>query len=481
MRLEQDSLGSMELPDDVYYGIQTKRAIDNFSISRDQVGRYTSFISAIAAIKKAAALANAELGRLSPPVCDAIVRAADEVIAGLHVDQFPIDIFQGGGGTPTNMNVNEVIANRATELLIGQKGYAPVHPNTHVNMGQSTNDVIPAAMKMAVYKDIESLIQVLRTTASDLRVKEIEHASTIKIGRTCLQDALPVTFGQVFSGYRALIERQIAEIEEVRLHLLALPLPGTAVGTCFGARPGFSDALYRHLEVVTGIPYRKTDNLFDGLQNADSWMRVSAVLKCVASAYNKIAADLRLMGSGPRAGFNEIVLPAVQPGSSIMPGKINPVIPEMMMQVAFRVFGNDATVSIAADRGELELNVWEGVILHAVDESIRLLVNSIPLFNQRCLFGLQINIEKCRNDARASLALSTVIATLQDYPSACAIAHEAWKTERTIEQVVVANGLMTAEAAQRMLDPLVLSDIEAFDRTVESATADLQQSKRDVD
>ncbi|GHU08517.1 aspartate ammonia-lyase [Betaproteobacteria bacterium] len=477
MRLEQDSLGSMELSDEVYYGIQTKRAIDNFTISRDQVGRYTSFVSAIAAIKKAAALANADLSRLPVPVCDAIVRAADEVIAGLHADQFPIDIFQGGGGTPTNMNVNEVIANRATELLTGHKGYDPVHPNTHVNMGQSTNDVIPAAMKMAVYRDVEPLLQVLRTTASYLGAKEIEHAKTIKIGRTCLQDALPVTFGQVFSGYRSLIERQIAEVEELRLHLQALPLPGTAVGTCFGARPGFSDALYRHLEVVTNVPYRQTDNLFDGLQNADSWMRVSAVLKCVASAYNKIASDLRLMGSGPRAGFNEIILPAVQPGSSIMPGKVNPVIPEMMMQVAFRVFGNDATVSVAADRGELELNVWEGVILHAVDESIRLLVNSIPLFNDCCLLGLQINTEKCLSDAHASLALSTVIATLQDYPSACAIAHEAWKTGRSIEELVVANGLMTAAEAQRLLDPVVLTDIEAFDRTVEFATG---RSKRDI-
>lgn len=470
MRLEHDSLGSMELPDAVYYGIQTKRALDNFTISRDHVGRYPSFISAIASIKKAAAYANAELGRLPSDVSEAIAKAADEVIGGLYADQFPIDIFQGGGGTSSNMNVNEVIANRATELLTGKKGYEPVHPNTHVNMGQSTNDVIPAAMKMAAFKDTEPLLNALRATAAEIRIKEVEYSRTVKIGRTCLQDALPVTFGQVFSGYRSLIERQISEVEEIRLHLLALPLPGTAVGTCFGSRPGFSAKLYHHLNVITGESYYQADNLFDGLQNADSWMRVSGVLKSVASAYNKISADLRLMGSGPRAGLNEITLPAVQPGSSIMPGKVNPVMPEMMMQVAFRVFGNDATVSIAADRGELELNVWEGVILHAVDESVRLLANGIPLFNKLCFSGLKVNVDKCFGDAKASLALSTVIATLQDYPTACEIAHQAWDSGKNIEQIVVEKGLLDSNDAEKMLDPYVLTDIEAFDQTVESAS-----------
>lgn len=470
MRLEHDSLGSMELPEDVYYGIQTKRALDNFTISRDRIGYYSSFISAIASIKKAAAQANAELGRLPPAASEAIAKAADEVMCGLYVDQFPVDIFQGGGGTSSNMNVNEVIANRATELLTGRKGYDPVHPNTHVNMGQSTNDVIPAAMKIAVFKDTAPLLAVLRETVEEIRNKEIEYSRTVKLGRTCLQDALPVTFGQVFSGYRSLIERQISELEEVRLHLLTLPLPGTAVGTCFGARPGFSAKLYQHLNTITGESYCQAENLFDGLQNADVWMRVSGVLKSIASAYNKISTDLRLMGSGPRAGLNEITLPALQPGSSIMPGKINPVMPEMMMQVAFRVFGNDTTVSLGADRGELELNVWEGVILHAVDESVRLLVNGIPLFNKLCLSGVRVNVDKCLNDAKASLALSTVVATLQDYPTACTIAHQAWDAGKTIEQIVVEKGLLSADDAKKTLDPCVLTDIHVFDQTVESAS-----------
>ncbi|SCY04487.1 aspartate ammonia-lyase [Desulfoluna spongiiphila] len=472
VRVEVDSLGNISLPDDVYYGIQTQRAIDNFDVSGKAMDEFSIFIASIAGIKKAAALANKDIGRLSEKQCRAICKAADEVIAGKMGRQFPVDIFQGGGGTSTNMNVNEVIANRATELLTGQKGYDPIHPNTHVNMGQSTNDVIPAAMKMATYKELERVETSLGYALTILQEKEAAFVDVIKLGRTCLQDALPMTLGQMFSGYRASVERQIETIRKARELMLELPLPATAIGTCFGTFPGFEPALYKHLGDVTGVPFQRETNLWDGLQNADVWIQVSACLKSVASVFNKLSSDLRLMSSGPRAGFNEINLPAVQPGSSIMPGKINPVMPEMMMQVAFKVFGNDLSVSLAADRGELDLNVWESLILNCVSESITLLEKGIVLLTDRCLRGITANREKCAEDAGSSLALSTVLATLFDYPVASGIAKMACKENTTIKEIVIREGLLSQERAELLLNPANLIDINVFDHVVKGMGAD---------
>lgn len=465
-RIETDSLGQIKLPGDVYFGIQTQRAMENFSISGRLIGSYHEFIAAIASIKKAAALANNEIGRLSGEQCNAICEAADDILARKMADQFPIDIYHGGGGTSANMNVNEVIANRASEILTGEKGYDPVHPNTHVNMGQSTNDVIPAAMKMSVYIKLAKLEQSLQQALNVLSEKEQSFHDVIKLGRTCLQDALPMTLGQMFGGYRSAVARQLTSVKLVKADLKELPLPATAIGTCFGSLPGFESALYKQLVKLTGTEFVREENLYDGLQNADIWIQISAVLKSTASIFNKISRDLRLMSSGPRGGINEINLPAVQPGSSIMPGKINPVMPEMMIQVAFRVFGNDLSVSLAADQGELDLNVWESLILNCVFESINLLAEGIELFSAKCLSGITANREKCAEDASSSLALSTVLATLFDYPTASDVAKKAFNENTSVKEIAVRDGLLSQERADVLLAPENLIDIDIFEQVV---------------
>jgi len=467
MRKEYDALGEMNIDDALYYGIQTHRAMNNFTVSGRAIGDYTSFINSLAYIKKAAALANNSLGLLTDAQCGAICKAADEVLQGKMAEQFPIDIFHGGGGTAANMNIDEVLANRASEILTGRKAYEPVHPNTHVNKGQSTNDVIPSAMKMAVHTELAGLTTSLEHALAVLREKEIAFKDTVTIGRTCVQDALPITFGQFFSGSRAALERLIAKTALIREELLELPMPGTAIGTCFAAAPGYAEALYPQLAKVTGVPFRMEGNLYDGLQNADIWMVVSGHLKAIGSLFTKISADLRLLSSGPRAGFNNLNLPAVQPGSSIMPGKVNPVMPEMMMQIGFKVFGNDCAVSLAADRGELELNVWESLILQCVMESIHLLRNGVRLFSDRCLTGITVNEEQCQRHAASSLALSTVLAVLEGYPFASEVAKEAAGRGLSIKDVVVEKGIMDQATAERMFDPMAMTDIVAFQALID--------------
>lgn len=461
MRTEYDALGERQLDDQRYHGIQTQRAKENFSISGTTIADIQGFVASIATIKKAAALANQQIGVLGAEQAQAIAQAADEVVAVPLAEEFPLDIYQGGGGTSANMNVNEVLANRANELLTGHKGYDSVHPNTHVNMGQSTNDVIPAAMKMTAYQVLGELQQVLQQFADDLHEKELQFAEVVKIGRTCFQDALPITLGQQFSGYRSAFQRMVADVAEVRRHCLELPLAATAIGTEFGTFPGYKEALYLQLQQITDLPYQVEENLFDGLQNADLWIKVSAVTKAVALNLNKLAADLRVMSSGPRAGLSEIELPAVQPGSSIMPGKINPVMPEMAMQVYFRVLGNDVAITRACE-GELDLNVWESLILNAVTESCQLLIGCLPLLSDKCIRGIVANTAKCRQDAESSLALSTVIATLFDYQTASDLAKQADQQQKTIKQVVIESELMSAEEAERYLDPLMMSDPQRF-------------------
>jgi len=289
----------------------------------------------------------------------------------------------------------------------------------------------------------------------------------VTIGRTCVQDALPITFGQFFSGSRAAIERLIVNTKAIQEQMLDLPMPGTAIGTCFGAAPGFAEAFYPRLAKITGIPFRIGDNLYDGMQNADIWITVSAHLKAVGSIFNKISSDLRILSSGPRAGFNNLNLPAVQPGSSIMPGKVNPVMPEMMMQIGFKVFGNDCAVSLAADRGELELNIWETLILQCVMESIRLLRNGIRLLSDRCLAGIMVNEEQCRRHAASSLALSTVLSILEGYPFASKIAQEAADRGLSIKEVVVEKNIMAPATAERLFDPAAMTDIVVFHKMID--------------
>lgn len=460
-RIEQDALGSMELESGISYGIQTARAVQNFSISGKTIADVPYLVASIIDVKQAAAVANERIGVLAPEISLGVQWATRQARQRIDAGTFPVDVYHGGGGTSANMNVNEVLAHLANAWLSKADKQAIVHPNDHVNLGQSTNDVIPSAMKIATFMHLGELEASLVHVVRVLSDKEAEFEGVVKLGRTCLQDALPVTLGQQFSGYRSAVERQIDELRRVQRLCLELPLGATAVGTQFGTSRGYVTAVYESLEAITGIPFRKEPNFFDGLQNADVWLSISSVLKAIASVLNKLSSDLRLMSSGPRAGLAEIELPAVQPGSSIMPGKVNPVIPEMIMQVYFRVLGNDLVVARACE-GELDLNVWESVIIASISESITLLAESSLLLADRCVLGIKVNVERCLQNARESLAMSTVVAALHGYKTASAVAREAASRQATIEQVVVESGLMTERDAQQYLDPALLTEPHRF-------------------
>lgn len=460
VRLEEDALGTRLMPGDIVYGIQTARAVENFSISGRTIADIEGFVPAILVIKQAAARANRHAGKLAPRVADAIDAAAVMCLAGMRRGDFPVDIYHGGGGTAANMNVNEVLANRASEILTGRLGPDPVHPNTHVNMSQSTNDVIPSAMKMAIGGELNALGGVLAGLIEAISQKERAFAGVVKLARTCMQDALPITFDQQFSGYRAAFQRQAEELRSLEAGCLGLPLSATAVGTGFGASRQYRAIVFEELQALTGRTYHIEANLFDALQNADFWIRVSSGLKTIAVTLSKFAADLRLMSSGPRAGLGEITLPAVQPGSSIMPGKVNPVMPEMIMQVAFRVIGNDATITRAAE-GELDLNVWESIILESLSESIRLMRRAIPLFVSGCVMGIEISSVRGTADASSSLALSTALVEVYGYPTASSIAKHAGNHGLSIAEAAVECGLMNVQDASRLFgDVSVFADAE---------------------
>ncbi|KXG84248.1 lyase family protein [Agrobacterium bohemicum] len=472
-RLEKDALGTRLMPDNIVYGIQTARAVENFSISGRTIADIEGFVPAILVIKQAAARANQRAGKLEPRLADAIEAAVMSCLADMRGQDFPVDIYHGGGGTAANMNVNEVVANRASEVLTGKLAPDPVHPNTHVNMSQSTNDVIPSAMKMAIGGELHALKHMLDELVNAISQKELEFAGAVKLARTCLQDALPITFSQQFSGYRAALQRQAEELLVLENACLGLPLSATAVGTGFGASKQYREFVFEELQALSGKRYHLEANLFDALQNADFWIRVSSGLKAIAVTLSKFAADLRLMSSGPRAGFGEITLPSVQPGSSIMPGKVNPVMPEMIMQVAFRVIGNDATITRAAE-GELDLNVWESIILESLSESVRLMRRSIPLFVSGCVAGIEINPARGAADASSSLALSTALAEIFGYPAASAVAKHAETHGMPISEAAVECGLMNARDAGRLFgDVSIYAELEKS----ESILDDLRGSR----
>ncbi len=468
MRKEKDALGELLLPDDAYYGVQTERAKRNFSISRQKISHYPKFLWCLTAIKKSAALANLKVGVLEKDIADAICIAADEIMDGKMESQFPVDIFQGGGETSANMNVNEVLANRANEILTGHKGYDRVHPNSHVNMGQSTNDVIPSAVKMACYLHLIELESTIVELKAVLRRKTREFKDVVMIARTCLQDAVPITLGQEFSGYLSFIRRQGQEIQKAADSCLDIPLGATAVGTGLGIFPGYTEAVYRYLPEISGISVRKEKNFFDGLQNGDVYVRVSAVLKSLATGLAKIAGDLRILSSGPRAGFGEIELPAAQPGSSIMPGKINPVIPEMIMQVCYQVCGHDLSITMAVEGGELDLNVWESLIMKCLFESCTLLKNSIRLFADRCIAGIKANRDICLAHAEASIALVTVLVPILGYQSAVDVAKKALSKGTSIKETAVEMGLLKTKEANELLNPMNLTNPEKYSRLLQN-------------
>ncbi|MFI8495393.1 aspartate ammonia-lyase [Peribacillus butanolivorans] len=470
MREEKDLIGEMEIDEDVYYGIQTVRACQNFSISGRTIELYPHLIRSMAYIKKAAAMSNQSVGVLDQEKKDVICQAVDEIVNGEMKNQFPVDIYQAGGGISINMNVNEVIANRANELLTGHKGYNCIHPNEHVNMSQSTNDVLPSAMKMACYFYIDDLLISLNKIECSLANKIEEFSGFVKIARTCLQDAVPITLGQQFSGYHSFIKRQIEEMKKLQKNCLSIVIGATAVGTGIGAAPGYTEKIYEYLPEVSHLAVIKVDNFFDGLQNADIYLKISSCLKGLSSGLSKMASDLRLLSSGPRAGFAEINLPAVQPGSSIMPGKINPCIPEMMMQVCFDVYGNDQAITFAVDRGELDLNIWEPIILKNIFDSFSILTNCITLFTEKCLNGIKANKTVCLKNAENSLSLSVVISSIFGYQVANNIASEAYEKNLTVKEVAVEKGLLNEAEAAELLNPENLTDAVKMHHLLNSRT-----------
>ena len=465
-RTERDCLGTMEIPDDRYYGIQPTRMLAVSGTAGFPVITYPDMHKALCQIKKACALANAEIGALAPEKARAITEACDRVIAGGFEKEFPLDMWQGGGYTCVNMNVNEVLGNLANEILTGHKGQDAVHPNTHVNMAQSTNDTIPSATHLAAAPRLAALITETEKLAESFEAKAREFKDIVKVGRTCWQDALPVTLGQELSGFASVLKRQAQALKTVRTGCFELIMGGNAVGTGLGAQPGYREAFYKHISTIIGEPVRPMDNLFDGFQNSDFMLTVSGAVKTLAVTLSKIAKDLRLMSSGPRAGWMEINLPALSPGSSIMPGKINPTVPEMAIQIAHQVCGNDVAISMAIDEGELDLNVWDATFYKCLFESLSLVERELPILRLHCVDGITANVDRCRHEAETSIALSTVVAALFGYPEGVRTAHYCEKHGCTVKKAVVDMGLLTAEQAEVLIDPALMADPSAMARVI---------------
>jgi fumarate hydratase class II len=457
MRTERDALGEVAVPELVYYGAQTHRAALNFPVSG--VGLPRSFIRALGLIKKHAAAVNAALGLLVPELAAAIGQASREVVDGKLDDQFVIDIFQTGSGTSANMNANEVIAGRANEILTGKRGgKEPVHPNDHVNLGQSSNDVIPSVIHIAALCAIlRELIPALGALLGALRSKSSEFRDILKIGRTHLQDAVPITLGQEFGGFARQVELGIKRIKAAGESLEELALGGTAVGNGLNTHPEFAKRVIALVAEETGCAFREAADHFEAQSAQDAAVEASGALKTVAVSVSKIANDIRLMASGPRCGFGEIELPALQPGSSIMPGKVNPVIPEVVIQVAAQVVGNDAAVTFGASGGHLELNTMLPVIAKNLLEAIALLASASRLFAEKCIVGIEANREKCAALIEQSLALSTYLVPHIGYDRASEIAKEAYSTGKTVREIVLEKDILSAKQVREIFDSIFSS------------------------
>ncbi|MGC7869976.1 aspartate ammonia-lyase [Desulfosporosinus sp. SYSU MS00001] len=452
MRQEKDLIGVHDVPDDVYYGIQTLRATENFPITGYHPHR--ELICALGMVKGAAAEANMFVGSLSPSIGKVIVEASKELIDGKFDDQFVVDVIQGGAGTSINMNANEVIANRAIELLDGKKGeYFKVHPNVHVNMAQSTNDVFPTAIRIASLNVATDLVKALDELRQSLEKKAQEFDGVIKMGRTHLQDAVPIRLGQEFSAYAHMIGRDLQRIKQAMKSLEVINMGATAVGTGLNADPRYIEKVTERIVDWTGLPMRMADDLVDATQNTDAFMEVSGALKTLAVNLSKVANDLRLMASGPRTGLNEINLPPMQPGSSIMPGKVNPVMAEVVNQVAFQVQGNDFTIALACGAGQLELNVMEPVVVFNLLQSLDILRNVIRVFRQRCVEGITANVERCGHMVENSVGIVTAINPHVGYEVASGVAKEAIMSGRPVRDIVLEKGVLTSEELDIILHP----------------------------
>jgi aspartate ammonia-lyase len=457
-RSEHDLLGDRDVPAHVYYGVHTLRALENFPITGSPISVYPELIKALASIKQAAAQANHELGLLDGTRCNAIVGACAELLEGKLHDQFVVDVIQGGAGTSTNMNANEVIANRALELLGKKKGeYQYLHPNEQVNIGQSTNDVYPSALKVATWFGILSLIEAMAVLRRAFEAKALEFKDVLKMGRTQLQDAVPMTLGQEFSTYAVMLGEDEERLREAALLICEINMGATAIGTGITAHPDYAPLILKHLREITGIPLVTAPNLIEATQDCGAFVQLSGVLKRVAVKLSKTCNDLRLLSSGPRAGLGEINLPPMQAGSSIMPGKVNPVIPEVVNQIAFEVIGNDVTVSFAAEAGQLQLNAFEPIIAHSLFKSVTHLRNGCLTLAERCVKGITANEARLRASVENSIGIVTALNPYIGYANATSVAMEAHASGGRVYDIVLERGLLSEQQLDEILKPEVLT------------------------
>ncbi len=456
-RIESDALGRMEIPARAYYGIQTMRAYKNFRISGLSI--HPSLIDALALVKKAAALVNMEVGMLSRVPGQAVVEATDSLLAGELRDEFILDPLQGGAGTSLNMNANEVLANKALELLGYERGrYDVIHPNNHLNMSQSTNDVVPTASRMAAIFLLRDLIPEVKSLLKVFREKQQEMDSVLRMGRTHLQDAVPIRLGQGFGAYAAVIGRDCKRLQESMVSLQEINMGATAVGTGLNADLDYIELITGRLSEVSGLNLKQGADLVDATQNIDCFPLVSSSLKLMAINLSKLASDLRLLSSGPRAGLREIILPSVQPGSSIMPGKVNPVVPEILNQISYQLQGNDLTISSAVEAGQLELNVMMPVIIFNLLQSLEIVKNGIITFRERCLKGIEANQDLCRQHVENSIGIITAINPHVGYDQASMVAKRAMEEERPLREIVLEEGLLTEEELDEILNPMEMTE-----------------------
>ncbi len=453
-RTEHDLLGYREIPVEYYFGIQTMRAMENFNISRVRLHFFPDFITGLAMVKEAAAKANRDLGLLPEDKAEAIIKACQEIKTGKLREHFVVDMVQGGAGTSTNMNINEVVANRALEIMgYGKGNYAVIHPNNHVNMGQSTNDAYPTAVKLATILSTERLIEEVKELVAAIKVKAEEFSSIIKMGRTQLQDAVPMTLGQEFNAYASNLEEEVARLSSNARLFFEVNMGATAIGTGINSDPDYTPICIKYLTEISGYPVTAAADMIEATNDTGAFVIFSSAVKRLAVKLSKLCNDLRLLSSGPRCGLNEINLPPMQPGSTIMPGKVNPVIPEVVNQVAFKVFGNDLTVTFAAEAGQLELNVMEPIIVHSLFESIEMLCNAMHTLREKCIVGITANEEHLRQMVYNSIGLVTALNPYLGYDVSTELAATALSTGRGVYELVLEKELMSKEELDEVLKP----------------------------
>ena len=453
-RKEHDFIGELEISDDVYYGVQTFRAVENFHMSGRKLKDYPFFVKAFAQVKKAAALANKEVGVLDADKADALVKACDRLIVGEFIDQFVVDMIQGGAGTSTNMNVNEVLTNVALESMGHKKGeYQYLHPNDHTNLGQSTNDTYPSSIKVATHAKLGDLLKAMEELKAELDIKAKEWKDVIKMGRTELEDAVPTTLGNTFNAFATYIKTDIERLKYARSVMETLNLGATAIGTGINCHPDYKVVVEKRLQEITGVDFKPAEDLIAATQDTADFVFVSGALKTAAVRLNKIANDMRLMNSGPRCGLGEINLPKMQPGSSIMPGKVNPVICEVVQEACYEVIGNDVTIMLCSERGEFELNAVEPGIAYALFNSIIILENAMKTLAQKAVKHLTANPEACKNAVLNSIGIVTAFNPILGYEKSASMAKEALETGKAVGDICLERGYLPKEEIDRILDP----------------------------